>query len=64
VIDKFGSVIEDVTESMKAVQQKNEGYGTFCKNNLNLNAVYGKDEMSKSKYRKLVVMDRNKTLMV
>jgi hypothetical protein len=42
-------------ERMKAIEQKNDGYRTFCKNILN--AVYGKDGMNKSKYSKLVIMD-------
>jgi hypothetical protein len=43
---------------MKAIEQKNDEYGTFCKNILN--TVYGKDWMKKSKYSKLVIMDQEK----
>jgi hypothetical protein len=63
LIDRFGFVIDDLTEMsvfyanenglfikftlqlmeerMKAIEQKNDGYGTFCKNILN--AAYRKD---------------------
>jgi hypothetical protein len=80
LIDRFGFVIDDVTEMsvlyanenwlftkfriqlmeerMKAIEQKNDGYGTFCKNILN--AAYGKDGMNKSKYSKQVIMDQKK----
>jgi hypothetical protein len=80
LIDRFGFVIEDVTEMslfyanenglfikftiqlveerMKAIEQKNDGSGTFCKNILN--AVYGKDGMNQSKYSRLMIMDQNK----
>jgi hypothetical protein len=80
LIDRFGFVIEDVTEMslfygndngfftkftiqlmedrMKAIEQKNDGYGTFCKNILN--AAYGKDGMNKSKYSRLMIMDEKK----
>jgi hypothetical protein len=80
LIDRFGFVIDDVTEMsvfhandngfftnftiqlmeerMKAIEQKNDGYGTFCKNILN--AAYGKDGMNQSKYSKLVIMDQFK----
>jgi hypothetical protein len=80
LIDRFGFVIEDVTEisvfyandnglftkftiqlmeeRMKAIEEKNDGYGTFCKNILN--PAYGKDWMNKSKYRKLVIMNQKK----
>jgi hypothetical protein len=83
LIDRFGFVVEDVTEMtifysndnglfteftiqlmeerMKAIVRKNDGCGTFCKNILN--ATYGKDGMNKSKYSKLVVMDKNKAFM-
>jgi hypothetical protein len=42
-------------ERMKAIEQKNDEYGRFCKNIIN--AAYGKDRMNKSKYSKLVIMD-------
>jgi hypothetical protein len=80
LIDRFGFVIEDVTEMsvfyanenglftkftiqlmeerMKAIEQKNDGYGTFCKNILN--AAYGKDGMNQSKYSRLMIMDEDK----
>jgi hypothetical protein len=80
LIDRFGFVINDVTEisvfyanynglftkftiqlmeeRMKVIEQKNNGYGIFCKNILN--AVYGKDRMNKSEYNKLVIMDQKK----
>jgi hypothetical protein len=80
LIDRFGFVIDDVTEMsvfytnenglftkltiqlmeerMKTIEQKNDGYGRFCKNILN--AAYGKDGMNKSKYSKLVIMDQKK----
>jgi hypothetical protein len=45
-------------ERMKAIEQKNDGYGIFCKNILN--AVYGKDGNNKPKYSKLVIMDEEK----
>jgi hypothetical protein len=45
-------------EKMKAVEEKNNGYGTFCKNILN--GAYGKDGMNKSMYSKLVIMDQKK----
>jgi hypothetical protein len=45
-------------ERMKAIEQKKDGYGRFCKNILN--AAYGKDEMNKSKYSKLVIIDQKK----
>jgi hypothetical protein len=41
-------------ERMKTIEQKNDGYGRFCKNILN--AAYEKDEMNKFKYSKLVIM--------
>jgi hypothetical protein len=53
--------IQLMEERMKAIEQKNDGYGTFCKNILN--ATYGKDGMNKSKYSKLVVMDKNKSFI-
>jgi hypothetical protein len=43
---------------MKAIEQKNVGYGIFSKNILN--AAYGKDGINKSKYSKLVIMDQKK----
>jgi hypothetical protein len=77
LIDRFGFVIDDVTEMsvlyandnglftkftiqlmeerMKAIEEKNDRYGTFCKNILN--AAYGKDRMNKSQYSKVVIMD-------
>jgi hypothetical protein len=80
LIDRFGFVIDDVTEMsvfyinenglftkftiqlmeerMKAIEQKNDGYGTFCKNILN--AAYGKDGMNQSKYSRLMIMDEDK----
>jgi hypothetical protein len=80
LIDRFGFVIDDVTEismfytndngvftkftiqlmeeRMKSIEQKNDGYGMFCKNILN--ASYWKDGMNKSKYSKLVIMDQKK----
>jgi hypothetical protein len=80
LIDRFGFVIDDLTEMLvfygndnglftkftiqlmeeriKAIEQKNDGYGTFCKNILN--AAYGKDGMNKSKYSKLVIMNQKK----
>jgi hypothetical protein len=45
-------------ERMKAIEEKNDGYGTFCKNILN--AAYGKDGMNKSKYSKVIIMDQKK----
>jgi hypothetical protein len=48
-------------ERMKAIEQKNDGYGTFCKNLLN--TAYGKDRMNKSKYSKLVIIDQMKTFL-
>jgi hypothetical protein len=36
--------IQLMEERMKAIEQKNDGYGTFCKNILN--AAYGKDGMN------------------
>jgi hypothetical protein len=45
-------------ERMKAIEQKNDGYGTFCKNILN--AVYGKDGMNQSKYSRLMIMDQDR----
>jgi hypothetical protein len=53
--------IQLMEERMKAIDQKNDGYGTFCKNILN--AAYGKDGMNKSKCSKLVVMDKDETFM-
>jgi hypothetical protein len=80
LIDKFGFVIEDVTEisvfhanenglftkftiqlmeeRMKAIEQKNDGYGAFCKNILN--AAYRKDGMNQSKYSRLMILDQDK----
>jgi hypothetical protein len=80
LIDRFGFVIDDVTEMsvlyanenglftkftiqlmeerMKAIEQKNDGYGTFCKNILN--AAFGKDGMNQSKYSRLMIMDQDK----
>jgi hypothetical protein len=80
LIDRFGFVIDDVTEMsvfyanenglftkfvlqlmekrMKAIEQKNDGYGTFCKNILN--AAYGKDGMNQSKCSRLMIMDEDK----
>jgi hypothetical protein len=48
-------------ERMKAIEQKIDGYGTFCKNILN--PAYGKDGMNKSKYSNLDVMDKNKAFI-
>jgi hypothetical protein len=48
--------IQLMEERMKAIEQKNEGYGTFYKNILN--AVYGKDRMNQTKYSKLMIMIR------
>jgi hypothetical protein len=45
-------------ERKKAIEQKNDGYGTFLKNILN--AVCRQDGMNKSKYGKLVIMDQKK----
>jgi hypothetical protein len=45
-------------ERMKAIEQKNDGYGSFYKNILN--AIYGKDGMNQSKYSKLMIMDEDK----
>jgi hypothetical protein len=50
--------IQLIKERMKAIEQKNDGYGSFCKNILN--AVYGKDGMNQSRYSKLVIMDQKK----
>jgi hypothetical protein len=36
--------IQLMEERMKAIEQKNDGYGTFCKNILNV--AYGKDGMN------------------
>jgi hypothetical protein len=80
LIDRFGFVIDDVTEMsvfydnenglftkftlqlmeerMKAIEQKNDRYGTFCKNILN--AAYGKDGMNQSKYSRLMIMDQDR----
>jgi hypothetical protein len=44
-------------ERMKSIEQKNDGYRTFCKNILNM--AYGKNGMNKSKNSKLVVMNKN-----
>jgi hypothetical protein len=48
-------------ERMKAIEQKNDGFGKFCEKILN--TANGKDGMNKSKYSKLVVIDKNKTFM-
>jgi hypothetical protein len=53
--------MELMEEMMKTKEQKNDGYRTFCKNILNV--IYRKDGMNKSKYSKLVVMDKNKVFM-
>jgi hypothetical protein len=53
--------IQLMEEGMKTVEQKNDGFWTFCKNILN--AAYRKDWMNKSKYSKLVVMDKDKAFM-
>jgi hypothetical protein len=45
-------------ERMKAIEQKNDGYRTFCKNILT--AVYEKDGMNQSKYSRLMIMDQEK----
>jgi hypothetical protein len=45
-------------ERMKAIQQKNDGYGIFCKNILN--AAYGKDGINNSKYSRLMKMNQEK----
>jgi hypothetical protein len=80
LIDRFGFVIDDVTEislfyandnglftkfiiqlmeeRMKGIEQKNDEYGTFCKNSLN--AAYGKDGMNQSKYSRLMIMDQDR----
>jgi hypothetical protein len=47
--------IQLMEERMKEIEQKNDGYGIFCKNIPN--TAYGKDGMNKSKYSKLVIMD-------
>jgi hypothetical protein len=46
---------------MKALEQKNDGYGTFCRNILN--AAYGKDGMNQSKYSRLMIMDEDKAFL-
>jgi hypothetical protein len=47
-------------ERMKAIEQKNDWFGTFCKNILN--AVFPKDGINQSKYSRLVIMDQEKAL--
>jgi hypothetical protein len=47
---------------MRTIEQKKDGYGTFCKNILN--AVYGKDWMNKSKYSRLMIIDQDKAFFV
>jgi hypothetical protein len=42
-------------ERMKAIEEKNVGYGMICNNILNV--TYGKDGMNKSK---LLIMDQKK----
>jgi hypothetical protein len=54
----FKFTIQLMEERMKGIEQKNDGYGTCCKNILN--AAYGKDGMNQSKYSKLMIMDENK----
>jgi hypothetical protein len=44
--------IQLMEERMKAIEQKNYGYGTFCKNILN--TTYRKDGMNQSKYSRLI----------
>jgi hypothetical protein len=51
--------IQLMEERMKAIEQKNDGYGTFCKNILN--TEYGKDGKNKSKYSRLIIMNQKKT---
>jgi hypothetical protein len=56
LFNKF--TIQLMEERMKAIEQKNDGYGTFCKNILN--AAYGKDGMNQSKYSRLMILDQDK----
>jgi hypothetical protein len=49
-------------ERMKAIEQKNDGYGTFWKNILN--AAYGKHGMNQSKYSRLMIMDQDKIFLL
>jgi hypothetical protein len=50
--------IQLIKERMKPIEQKNNGYGTFCKNILN--AAYGKDGINHLKYSRLMIMDQKK----
>jgi hypothetical protein len=50
--------IQLMEERMKAIEQKNDGYGTFSKNILN--TAYRKDGMNQSKYSRLMIMDQEK----
>jgi hypothetical protein len=48
-------------ERMKAIEQKNDGYGTFCKNILK--AAYRKSGRNLSKYSRLMIMDQDKAFL-
>jgi hypothetical protein len=50
--------IQLMEERMKAIEERNDGYGTFCKKILSI--AHRKDRMNQSKYSRLMIMDQHK----